>query len=117
MTTESVAPTQVSAASPSPDISQIVAGLRQPFATGRTRDVEWRKDQLMKLDKMMVENEAVIADALAQDLDCTRCGACLADSAGGPAEARSAAKRVKRWTRRRYRMLEVPQLPGRGWIE
>ena len=117
MTTESVAPTQVSAASPSPDISQIVAGLRQTFATGRTRDVEWRKDQLMKLDKMMVENEAVIADALAEDLDRTPFEAWFADSASTAAEARYAAKRVKRWTRRRYRMLEVPQLPGRGWIE
>ena len=40
-----------------------------------------------------------------------------ADSASTAAEARFAAKRVKRWTRRKYRMLEVPQLPGRGWIE
>src|ERR1700721_4014630 len=66
---------------------------------------------------MMVEEEAAIAAALADDLDRTPFEAWLADSASTAAEARFAAKRVKRWTRRKYRMLEVPQLPGRGWIE
>jgi aldehyde dehydrogenase (NAD+) len=117
MTTESVAPPQAPAAAPPSGISETVARLRQTFATGRTRNVDWRKDQLEKLEKMMVENESVIADALAADLDRTPFEAWLADSASTAAEARFAAKHVKRWTRRKYRMLEVPQLPGRGFIE
>jgi aldehyde dehydrogenase (NAD+) len=117
MTTESVAPPQAPAAAPPAGISQTVARLRQTFATGRTRNVDWRKDQLEKLEKMMVENESIIADALAADLDRTPFEAWLADSASTAAEARFAAKHVKRWTRRKYRMLEVPQLPGRGFIQ
>ena len=32
--------------------------LRKTFATGRTRSVEWRKQQLRALERMMTENEA-----------------------------------------------------------
>jgi aldehyde dehydrogenase (NAD+) len=117
MTTESAAPPQQAAATPSSGIPETVARLRRTFATGRTRNVEWRKRQLVALDKMMIENEEAIAAALADDLDRTPFEAWLADSAPTAAEARFAAKRVKRWTRRKYRMLEIPQLPGRGWIE
>src|SRR6201993_283458 len=116
MTTEA-APNTVSAAPTHSDIPKLVARLRQTFSTGKTRSVEWRRAQLLKLEKMMVEKESAIAAALADDLDRTPFEAWLADSASTAAEARFAAKRVKRWTRRRYRMLELAQLPGRGWIE
>ena len=32
-------------------------------------------------------------------------------------EARDAAKNVGKWMRRKYRLLEMSQLPGRGWVE
>ena len=117
MTTESAAPPQQAPAAAPSNIPETVARLRRTFATGRTRDVEWRKQQLLALEKMMVENEATIADALASDLDRTPFESWLADSASTAAEAKYAAKKVKKWARRKYRRLEVPQLPGRGWIE
>ena len=67
MTTESVAPG--TATTTSPDIAGTVRRLRETFATGRTRSVDWRKQQLRALEKMLVENEAAIADALERDLD------------------------------------------------
>jgi aldehyde dehydrogenase (NAD+) len=117
MTTESVAPTQRATAQPTSEITQTVARLRRTFAGGRTRNVDWRKDQLQKLEKMMVENEAAIVDALAADLDRPPFEAWFGDSASTAAEARFAAKHVRRWARRKYRRLELPQLPGRGWVE
>ena len=33
------------------------------------------------------------------------------------AEARQAAKNVRKWVRRKHRLLELSQLPGRGWVE
>ena len=117
MTTESAAPPQQTTPQAPSEIAQTVARLRTTFASGRTRNVDWRKDQLQKLEKMMVDNESAIATALAEDLDRTPFEAWMADSASTANEARFAAKHVKRWTRRRYRMLELPQLPGRGWIE
>jgi aldehyde dehydrogenase (NAD+) len=95
-------------------VADVVARLRDTFATGRTRDVQWRRTQLQRLEQMMTENEAQIATALAADLDRKPFEAWLADSAGTAAEARYAAKHVKKWMRRKYRLLELAQLPGRG---
>ena len=115
MTTESVAPETAKATAP--DIAGTVRRLRDTFATGRTRSLDWRKQQLRALEKMMVENEAAIADALEQDLGRKPFEAWLADIASTAGEARDAAKHVGRWTRRKYRLLELSQLPGRGWVE
>ena len=122
MTTESVAPktseTKNGARPTAPvDIAATVARLRQTFATGRTRDIDWRKQQLLQLQKLMEENEAAIAAALAEDLDRDPFEAYIADIATTAGEAKYAAKHLRKWTRRKYRLLEVAQLPGRGWVE
>ena len=110
MTTESVS-------APTTDIDSTVARLRQTFATGRTRDIEWRRQQLRAMERLMIENEAVIADALEQDLGRKPFEAWLADIASVAGEAKDAAKNLRKWTRRKYRMLEMSQLPGLGWVE
>jgi aldehyde dehydrogenase (NAD+) len=115
MTTESVAPQAVES-TPSP-VAQTVARLRQTFATGRTRAPEWRKQQLRQLEKMMAENESAIATALGEDLGRKPFEAWMADIAMTAAEARYAARKVRKWMRRQYRLLELSQLPGLGWVE
>src|ERR1700694_2298714 len=117
MTTESVAPAPAPANIPAPDIAGTVACLRETFGTGRTRSVDWRKQQLRRLEQMMTENESAIAAALGEDLDRKPFEAWLADSASTAGEARYAAKHVGKWMRRRHRLLELAQLPGRGWVE
>jgi aldehyde dehydrogenase (NAD+) len=117
MTTEVTANATVGAPATPSDIPKIVAGLRQTFATGKTRSVEWRRAQLRALEKMIAENEPSIADALAKDLDRSPFEAWLADVAATAGEARYAAKHVKKWMRRKYRRLELAQLPGLGWVE
>lgn len=99
------------------DIPAVVAGLRAAYATGRTRDIEWRKRQLRALERMVVDNEAAIAAALAADLGRKPFEAWLADIASTAAEARDAAKNLGKWAKRRYRLLELSQLPARGWVE
>jgi aldehyde dehydrogenase (NAD+) len=115
-TTETTPKAQVTSA-PGADIPKIVARLRQTFATGKTRSLQWRRGQLHALEKMMVENEPAIAAALEKDLDRSPFEAWLADTATTAGEARYAAKNVKKWMRRKYRLLELAQLPGRGWVE
>jgi aldehyde dehydrogenase (NAD+) len=114
MTTGSAAPP---AHATTTDIPAVVARLRDTFKTGRTRSLEWRKQQLQALERMMTENEAAIADALNQDLGRSPFEAWLADIASTAGEAKDAAKNVRKWMRRKYRLLEMAQLPGRGWIE
>ena len=115
MTTESVAPEAVQAGTT--DIPATVRRLRETFQTGRTRSIDWRKQQLRALERLMNENEPAIAAALEQDLGRKPFEAWLADIASTAGEAKAAAKNVRKWTRRRYRMLEMSQLPGRAWIE
>ncbi len=115
MTTESVAP--ATAATTTPDIPSTVRRLRETFASGRTRSVEWRKQQLQALEKMMVDNEGAVMEALEKDLGRSPFEAWMADIASTAGEAKDAAKNVKKWMRRRYRLLEMAQLPGRGWVE
>jgi aldehyde dehydrogenase (NAD+) len=118
MTTESVAPkTQESGTATSTGVAETVARLRKTFANGRTRSIEWRKQQLLALQAMMEENEDAIAKALAEDLDRNPVEAFIADVAVTISEAKYAAKKVRKWARRKYLRLELPQLPGRGWVE
>jgi aldehyde dehydrogenase (NAD+) len=114
MTTESVAPEVQSS---KVDIPGTVRRLRETYKTGRTRTVEWRKQQLQAMERLVVDNEQAIAAALAQDLGRKPFEAWLADIAGTATEARVAAKNVGKWMRRKRRMLEMSQLPGSGWIE
>ncbi len=117
MTTDSVAPPQPGTCQAPSQIAQTVTRLRRTFATGRTRSIDWRKEQLHKLEKMMAENEAAIAEALAEDLRREPFEAWFTDTAPVAAEARYSAKNLAKWTRRKFRLLELSQLPGRGWVE
>ncbi len=113
MTTHADAPTSAVVT----DIPAVVAGVRAAYATGRTRDLEWRKRQLRGLEKLVVDNETAIAEALATDLGRQPFEAWLADVASTAAEAADAAKNGGKWAKRRYRRLELSQLPALGWIE
>ena len=96
MTTDSIP--QSAPAVPAPvaaDIPQTVARLRETFASGRTRSVEWRKQQLKAIETMMAENEAAVAAALEQDLGRKPFEAWLADIAPTAGEAKDAAKNVR----------------------
>lgn len=120
MTTDSASPVQVGETPDtpdSPDIPATVRRLRATFATGRTRSLEWRKKQLRGLERLVADNETAIADALAKDLGRSPFEAWLADVASTAGEAAFAAKNVGKWMKRRHRLLEMSQLPGRGWVE
>jgi aldehyde dehydrogenase (NAD+) len=117
MTTEITAPVVPTAPAAGSEIAKTVARLRQTFATGRTRNLDWRKEQLRALNRLMVENETKIADALEKDLGRSPFEAWLADVASTSGEATYAAKNVGKWAKRRHHRLEMSQLPARGWVE
>lgn len=51
------------------DISyaELIQSVRKTFDSGRTKDVNWRKQQLRQLKKLVVENHEQIAEALIKD--------------------------------------------------
>ena len=120
MTTDASTDTTTDIAAPSQgaeDIPGVVRRLRDTFNSGRTKSIDWRRQQLKAMERLVVENEQAIAAALEQDLGRKPFEAWLADIASVAGEAKDAAKNVRKWARRRYRMLEMSQLPGLGWIE
>jgi aldehyde dehydrogenase (NAD+) len=50
-------------------MNDIVLELRKSFNTGKTKGVEWRIEQLKLMEKMLIENENEICDALKKDLN------------------------------------------------
>lgn len=102
---------------PEPDCAATVLRLRQTFGTGRTLDLDWRRTQLRALVGMLTDNGDAIVDAVAADLRRAPFETWLAEIVATANEARYAARNLGRWTRRRHRLLEWTQLPGRAWIQ
>lgn len=111
--TVDITPAQTGAAEPDAEL----AGLRQVFATGRTRSLRWRLTQLEGIERLCQEQEPAIAAALAEDLGRTPTEAWLGDIASTGAEAAYARKHLKGWMRRRRSSLPSAQLPGRAWVQ
>jgi aldehyde dehydrogenase (NAD+) len=97
--------------------TEVVADLRQVYATGRTRDLSWRLGQLRGIERLCDEREAEIVAALADDLGRPALDAWLGDIASTRAEATYARKHLKKWVRRRRVPLPLNQLPGQGWVQ
>lgn len=93
------------------------AELREVFATGRTRSLKWRLDQLAGIERLCDEQEPAIAAALAEDLGRSAVEAWLGDVASTKGEAAYARKHLRKWMRRRRQSLPLAQLPGRGWVQ
>ena len=100
-----------------PDCAATIARLRHTFDSGRTLDVDWRRTQLRALATMLVDNAEAIVDAVSADLRRAPFETWLAEILATVNEARYAARNVRKWTRRRFRLLEWTQLPGRAWIQ
>jgi aldehyde dehydrogenase (NAD+) len=99
------------------DSASVLADLRRVFATGRTRALEWRLEQLRGIERFVEEREAEIAAALADDLGRSPAEAWLGDVASTKGEAVYARKHLKKWMHRRRESLPLAQLPGRAWVQ
>lgn len=78
-----------------------VARLRARFASGVTRDLAWRRAQLLALAELTVRHGAELEAALAADLGKPASEARIAEVAHVRGEARSALSSLTRWTRPR----------------
>ncbi len=98
------------------DAGRVVAGLRATFASGRTRPVEYRKQQLRALDRLIVESEAELLEALRLDLGKPAIEGYLMDLAFVRAELADTLHHLDRWVKPRRVHVPVKQMPGRGAI-
>lgn len=97
------------------DAATVIGDLRSVFATGRTRSIAWRLEQLEALERLVVESEDQIAEALRADLGRNKIDSWLGDIASVRAEAEYARKNIKRWMRPRRAGLPLAMRPGRAF--
>ncbi|ULD44885.1 aldehyde dehydrogenase family protein, partial [Rhodococcus qingshengii] len=99
------------------DRKQLLDEVRRVANSGRTRDLQWRLDQLTGIERLCSERESEIALALSKDLGRSSVEAWLGDINATKTEARYARKHLKKWMRHKRVSLPLSQLPGRGWVQ
>ena len=94
-----------------------VERLRRAYASGRTRPVAWRMEQLRQLDRLMQAHEADFADALQRDLGKSRFETVLAETGFVSAEARYALRHLAAWVKPKRVRTPLLAQPGRSWLQ
>ncbi|WP_433709341.1 aldehyde dehydrogenase family protein [Nocardia sp. CA-084685] len=98
-------------------VTAAVERMRRGFASGRTRGLEWRLEQLRNLVRLLDEQEDEVAAALAEDLGRSKQEAWFGDIASTRGEAVYAIKHLRGWMKKQRQPLSVIQYPGSAWIQ
>ena len=99
------------------DVSQIVESQRNFFATGATRDVKFRREQLLKLREALLRYEPQLLDALWHDLHKSEREAFLTEMSIVYGEISYALRHLKKWVKRKSVRPELKVLPSRSYIQ
>ncbi|QTI68974.1 aldehyde dehydrogenase family protein [Gordonia polyisoprenivorans] len=94
------------------DPDSVLADLRAVYRSGRTRGIEWRRKQLDGIERLVVEQEAAIAEAIGADLGRNPHDAWFGEIVGTKGEVAEARKNLRRWMKPRRERLPLLQLPG-----
>ena len=100
-----------------PDYSSMFADLKATFETGRTMSLAWRAEQLSALERMMVECEQEIMDALRSDLGKHPQEAWATEISYVSADAAYCRKNLKRWAKKRKVSTPMVGKPGKSWLQ
>lgn len=111
MPTETVTPaTELS------EIPQLVANLRRTFENGRTRPIEWRREQLHQLKALLEEREGDLLDALAADLGKPRLEGWATDIGIVITDIEHTLRHLTGWLKPERVWTPIAQRPGRALI-
>ena len=81
------------------EIQQVIAGQREFFQAGRTRDLDFRLHALARLKSAIIQNEAAILDALNRDLSKSAYEGYMAEVGVVLDEIRLYRRKLKSWAR------------------
>ena len=90
-----------------------VARLRATFDSGRTRSLEWRREQLQGMQQLVADHGDDFAKALHADFRKPALEALTADVGQAKGEAALALKNLEKWTRPE-KMRGMGSMPGAG---
>lgn len=97
-------------------IDSILKAQKDFFATGESRKVEFRKEQLRRLIKALETYESRIADALWKDMHKSYEEAYLTEIALVKGEARTALHKVASWARRERHATPITMFPSSSYV-
>ena len=98
-------------------IPETLARLRATFATGKTRPLEWRLQQLAELERMMREHAADFSEALQADLHKCRFETALSELGFVESETKYARRHLRRWARAKRVSTPMMAMPGSSYIQ
>ena len=94
------------------EIPGLVAGLRGCFESGRTRPIEWRLDQLRRLQAMLEDQQEPLHQALFADLGKPAFEAWIAETGFTALEIGYVIKHLRSWMRPRRVWTPIPHQIG-----
>ena len=97
-------------------IEELVRKQRAFFATGTTRDIEWRRHQLREFRNGLQRWEKPLCAALWKDLHKSYEEAYMTEIGLVYGEIREAARKVGRWARKRWKPTTLAVLPSSSYI-
>jgi len=97
-------------------IEELVRKQRAFFATGTTRDIEWRRFQLREFRNGLQRWEKPLCDALWKDLHKSYEEAYMTEIGLVYGEIREASRKVGRWARKRWKPTSLAVLPSSSYI-
>jgi aldehyde dehydrogenase (NAD+) len=98
------------------EIPQLVANLRRTFESGRTRPIEWRREQLHRLKALLEEREGELLDALAADLGKPRVEGWATDIGIVITDIEHTLRHLAGWMKPERVWTPIAQRPGRALI-
>ena len=96
-------------------VELLVQAQRDYFATGQTLPIEFRLNQLKRLQTAIIERQGAIVDAVKADLGRPEFEGYF--EIGVLDELRYVLKRLKKWSKPRRVGLPLTQLPGSAWVQ
>ncbi|WP_072803275.1 aldehyde dehydrogenase family protein [Rhodococcoides yunnanense] len=96
--------------------TQHAQAVREAFSAGVTRPLEWRREQLHALDRLLAENGPAIEQAVHADLGKPLLEAFLTEIRSVRTEIAETIKHLSRWTRPRSVKVPFALKPGSGQI-
>jgi len=99
------------------DAAALVARLRTTFASGRTRAVAWRKEQLRALQAMLDEREADLLHALAADLGKCSAEGYVTEVGFLKSDLHYVLAHLDKWVEPERVHAPLATQPGRAWIQ
>ncbi len=87
------------------------------FHSGRTKDLQWRVEQLTAIERMMSERENEFIGALQQDLGKHALESWMTEISYVAGDAAYCRTNLRRWVRPESISTPMVAMPGKSWIQ